>query len=197
LSSDLFAPAAIRPRKVRSDSIENRERVLAAAREVFAESGLDALIPDIAARAGVGKGTVYRHFPSKEALIQAILDAYWRQLETMRQQALANDDPWAGFAGLLRGMISVKDEQRAASEILIASKGTRPKDPVYTRIDETLVVLFRRAQEAGIARMDVPAETMPLVLRSTHWAVKYGRDLRLDWQPYLQAVLDGLRAGRS
>jgi AcrR family transcriptional regulator len=93
LSSVALVPAVERQRKIRSDSLENRARVLAAARVVFAEHGLDALIPDVAALAGVGKGTVYRHFPTKEALVQALLDDYWRHIDELLAQALACDDP--------------------------------------------------------------------------------------------------------
>jgi AcrR family transcriptional regulator len=197
LSSDVFTPAVQRHRKVRSDSVANRERVLAAAREVFAEAGLDALIPDIAARAGVGKGTVYRHFPTKDALVQALLDAFWRHRDEVRQQALDNDDPWVGFTNLLWGTLTIPPEHRVACDILIALHADKSKPPipaVRIRIDEALVTLFRRAQEAGAARQDIPAETMPLMFRSISMAVKAGREMHTDWQPYLTVVLDGLRA---
>ena len=168
--------------------------MLAAARVVFAEHGLDALIPDVAARAGVGKGTVYRHFPSKEALVQALLDSYWSHLEELLEQALASDDPWAGFVSLIRGVFTIKDEHRAACDILMASPSERPRPPVSAHLHDALETLFVRAQEAGSARLDVPVEAMPMLLRSLSAAVKASRDLHVDWQPYVNAVLDGLRA---
>jgi AcrR family transcriptional regulator len=160
---------------------------------VFAEHGLDALIPDVAARAGVGKGTVYRHFPTKELLVQALLDAYWRNLEEILEQALASDDPWIGFASLIRGVFTIKDEHRAACDILMASPSERPKPPVSGRLHEALETLFVRAQEAGSARRDVSVETIPVLLRSLSAAVKASHELHVDWQPYVNAVLDGLR----
>jgi AcrR family transcriptional regulator len=192
LSSVGDVAAMERHRKVRCDSIENRERVLAAARVVFAEHGLDALIPDVAARAGVGKGTVYRHFPTKEALVQALLDDYWRDMEESLEQALACDDPWAGFVSLIQGIFAIKDEHRAACDIMMASPAERPKPPLSGRLHEGLATLFARAQEAGSARRDVPVEAMPVMLRSLSAAVKASHDINLDWQPYVQAVLDGL-----
>lgn len=191
MSSDVRALTDERHRKVRSDSVENRERVLAAARVEFAEHGLDALIPDVAARAGVGKGTVYRHFPTKDALVQALLDDYWRHIEELLEQALAGDDPWAGFVSLIRGVFTIKDEHRAACDILMAA---RPKPPVSGRLHEALATLFARAQEAGSVRRDLSAETVPVLLRSLSVAVKASHDLHVDWQPYVNAVLDGLRA---
>jgi AcrR family transcriptional regulator len=189
----VVAPA-VRRRKVRSDALENRERVLAAAREVFAEHGIDALIPDVAARAGVGKGTVYRHFPTKEALVQELLDSYWRHLDELMQQALAADDPWGGFTDLMRGIFIIKDEHRAACDILAASPAERPKPPVHQRLQEAMASLFHRAQQAGSARADIPVESMPMVLRSLSAAVKASREMQVDWLPYVNAVLDGLRA---
>lgn len=192
LSSDVDAPTIERLRKARSDGLENRERVLAAARVVFAEHGLDTLIPDVAALAGVGKGTVYRHFPTKEALVQALLDDYWRHLEDLLEQALACSDPWAGFVSLVLGIFAIKGEHRAACDIMMASPAERPKPPLSGRLHEALATLFLRAQEAGSARRDVPVETMPVMLRSLSAAVKASHELRIDWQPYVHAVLDGL-----
>ncbi len=196
LSSDLLVMGGDHHRKERSDAVANRARVLAAARIEFAEHGLDALIPDVAARAGVGKGTVYRHFPTKEALVQALLDDYWRHLEEQLEQALADEDPWRGFTMLLHGIFTIKDEHRAACDILMASTAERPKPPLSGRLHEALHELFRRAQEAGVARPDVPVDTMPVLLRSLSGAVKASQELHVDWQPYLAVVLDGLRVPR-
>ena len=75
---------------------------------------------------------------------------------------------------------------------MMASPAERPKPPLSGRLHEGLATLFLRAQEAGSARCDVPVEAMPVVLRSLSAAVTASRDINLDWQPYLQAVLDGL-----
>lgn len=194
MSSDVSSFTAERHRKVRADAVLNRARVLAAARIEFAEHGLDALIPDVAARAGVGKGTVYRHFPTKEALVQALLDDYWRHLEEMLEQSLANDNPWEGFTTLIRGIFAIKDEHRAACDILMASTAQRPKPPLSGHLHEALHELFRRAQETGVARLDVPDDTMAVLLRSLSAAVKASQELHIDWQPFVTVLLDGLRA---
>ncbi|MDB5059905.1 MAG: TetR family transcriptional regulator [Chloroflexi bacterium] len=192
LSSELHALTVERQRKVRSDSVENRERVLAAARVVFAEHGMDALIPDVAALAGVGKGTVYRHFPTKESLMQALLDDYWRNMELLLKNALAGDDPWLGFVSLITGIFTIKAEHRAACDIMMASPTQRPSTPLSGRLNEALTTLFERAQAAGSARRDVPVQTMPVMVRSLSAAVKASHELGVDWQPYVNAVLDGL-----
>src|SRR3954462_12789547 len=84
-------------RPLRADARRNRERVLTAARAVFAEAGREAQMDDVARRAMVGVGTVYRHFPTKEALIEAIaLDAF-EQIAQRAREALEQADPWEGF----------------------------------------------------------------------------------------------------
>ena|GEM_PF-2510635 len=85
--------------------------MLVAAREVFAECGIHTLIPDIAARAGVGNGTVYRHFPSKGALIDALLEEYWRDIDLLRRQAQETADPWVGFTLLMQEMLQIQDKR--------------------------------------------------------------------------------------
>jgi AcrR family transcriptional regulator len=194
LSSELVPTTADHRRKERADSVVNRARVLAAARIEFAEHGLDALIPDVAARAGVGKGTVYRHFPTKEALVQALLDDYWRHIEEMLDLALASDDPWEGFTTLIHGIFTIKAEHRAACDIMMASPSERPKPPLSGRLHEALYELFRRAQAARMARLDVPDDTMSVLLRSLSAAVKASSELHVDWQPFVTVMLDGLRA---
>ena len=124
--------------------------------------------------------------------MQALLDDYWRNMELLLEEALAGDDPWAGFASLIRGLFAIKLEHRAACDILMASSTQRPKPPLSGRLHEALATLFERAQEAGRARRDVPVETMPVVLRSLSAAVKASHELGVDWQPYVNAVLDGL-----
>src|SRR2546430_8743937 len=95
------APAVGRP--LRADAARNRTRILAAAREAFAQSGLDVGVEEIARRAGVGKGTLYRRFPTKEALVRAIFEDILDELEQLSRDAEADEDPGAAFARYLGG----------------------------------------------------------------------------------------------
>jgi AcrR family transcriptional regulator len=81
------------PRPLRRDAEQNRQRILAAAREVYSERGLDVTLDDIARHAGVGVGTVYRRFPGKEALIDALFEDKVNSLLSLAEEALANLDP--------------------------------------------------------------------------------------------------------
>src|SRR5690349_14931045 len=91
---------AVRP--LRADARRNRERVLEAAREIFGRDGIDAQIDDIAACAGVGVGTVYRHFATKDALVQALAAKYFEAEDRIAREALTLDDPWDAFTQFVR-----------------------------------------------------------------------------------------------
>src|SRR5258708_26756926 len=122
MSSNIQTATEKRRRKARSDAVENRERVMIAARELFAEFGIHTLIPDIAVRAGVGNGTVYRHFPSKGALIDALLEEYWSDIDILRLQAQDRADPWMGFTMLMQGMLQIQDKKLWLCDIINAPR---------------------------------------------------------------------------
>src|SRR5215212_7098082 len=105
-------------KRQRADARRNREKLLAASRQQFARCGLDAQIDDIARDAGVGVGTVYRHFPTKEDLLQALADARFQGLAQAGRDALAVDDPWEGFVQFLTYGARVMVEDRALSEAM-------------------------------------------------------------------------------
>jgi AcrR family transcriptional regulator len=198
MSTDIQAAPERRRRKARSDAVENRERVLVAAREVFAESGIQTLIPDIAARAGVGNGTVYRHFPSKGALIDALLEEYWRDIDLLRRQAQETADPWIGFTLLLQGMLQIQDQRIWLCDLVNAPQyQTRDASSVPTRLDETLMTLFHLAQEAGLARQDLAPSVIPLIRQSLSASIHASHELYIDWEPYFNVVLDGLKSSTS
>lgn len=198
MSTDIQAAPERRRRKARSDAVENRERVLVAAREVFAESGIQTLIPDIAARAGVGNGTVYRHFPSKGALIDALLEEYWRDIDLLRRQAQETADPWIGFTLLMQGMLQIQDQRLWLCDLVNAPQyQTRDASSAPKQLDETLMTLFHLAQEAGLARPDVAPSVIPLIRQSLSASIHASHELHIDWKPYFNVVLDGLTGSPS
>src|SRR3954453_3498702 len=117
------------PRPLRADARRNRERVVSAAGVVFAEHGRDAQMDDVAKRAGVGVGTVYRHFPTKEALVAALaLDLFARALAAS-QAALEIEDPWEAFTTALWGGTQILASDRAFTEIVSEVQGPMPFPP--------------------------------------------------------------------
>src|ERR1044071_6862695 len=113
----------VAPRPLRADARRSRERVVTAAAVVFAENGRDAQMDDVARRAGVGVGTVYRHFPTKEALIEALMVATFRSIASEAERALEIEDPWEAFATVLWHGAEAMTADRAMSEVFASIPG--------------------------------------------------------------------------
>jgi AcrR family transcriptional regulator len=147
------------PPKLRADARRNREKVLQAARDAFAASGYDVPLDDIAVRAGVGAGTVYRHFPSKEALFEAVVTARVEALMADAQARLATDEPGPAFFGFL-GRLAVEATAKRDLPAAIAVSGAL-QDAMRTCLGQ----LLRRAQAAGAVRPGVTAADLIVLLK--------------------------------
>jgi AcrR family transcriptional regulator len=176
---------------LRADAVRNRAAILAAAGAVFAERGPAASTEEVARRAGVAVGTVFRHFPTKRDLLVAILKELLARLDTEARQ-LAADDP---ATGLFRFFRTVIDEAAAGTTVLTL---LRPADDVraahaLARLQEPIAELLRRGQLAGTVRPDVGlAEVIALLTSVTEGALAGGWDVPLRNQ-ILRVVTDGLR----
>jgi AcrR family transcriptional regulator len=176
-------------RPLRADAARNREKVLRAAREAFAESGYGVPLDEIAARAGVGPGTVYRHFPAKEALFEAVVTARLTDLIGDARDRAGADDPgeaFFGFLGRLAGEAAAKRDLPDA----ISIAGSLREDMVAA-LDDLLV----RAQRAGAVRAGVRTADLVALLKGMFASLADGGDqARRD---LVFAVLaDGLRPPR-
>ena len=181
-------------RPLRADARRNRERVLAAARETFAEHGLEAQVDDIAYRAEVGVGTVYRHFPTKEALVEAIAAAGYEEMCSIARESLELEDPWEAFSEFMWRGARMHRHDRAQCEI----HSTRPDVAQRVAGDkhellELVAQLIERGQAAGVIREDLSSDDMPTIWCSLGAAQQRSPD-DARWERYLQVVLDGLRA---
>jgi AcrR family transcriptional regulator len=183
-------------RPLRSDAERNRTRILAAAAEVFAERGLDVPLDDIAVAAGVGVGTVYRRFPDKDALIDALFEDKIADVEAAARRALEIDDPWDAFEALMRAMCRMQAEDRGLKEALLArDRGRERVAMARERIAPIATQVLQRAQEAGAVRADLGAFDVPLM----HFAVGFVAERTRDaapgyWERMLTILLDGLKA---
>jgi len=187
-------PPAAPERAQRADARRNREAVIGAAKKLFAEQGLDAQMPDVAKAAKVGVGTVYRHFPAKEALIAALAEERFERLAERAREALAEPDPWEGFRGFIRFDGEIQAEDRGLCEVM----GSRPEvmnaAAVAAGLDELSAAMVRRAQDSGQLRPDLEWEDVPML------ACGLGRIAGVEegpaagrWERLLAIVLDGLR----
>jgi AcrR family transcriptional regulator len=146
LRADVAAAVA---RPLRADAARNRENVLRAARDAFAESGYGVPLDEIAARAGVGPGTVYRHFPTKEALFEAVVTARVQDLVADARARADACDPGEAFFGFLARIAAESAAKRDLPDA-ISIPGSLRED-----LNAALDVLLRRAQQAEAVRADV------------------------------------------
>ncbi|MEU5649006.1 helix-turn-helix domain-containing protein [Streptomyces pseudogriseolus] len=141
---------------VRADARRNRERLLAAARAVFAEHGIDAPMATVARRAGVGVATLYRHFPTREVLVRG---AFARQMETCGRalgDALAADDPWTGLTHLVETVCALQREERGFPAAFLDAfpETTAAHARSREQAERDVTALVRRAQASGALRPD-------------------------------------------
>ena len=181
---------------LRADAERNRRKLLEAAHRVFADRGLDAGVDEIAREAGVGMGTLYRRFPTKDDLVEAILEERFSLLAARFDEAAAIDDAWEAFcacAGALAGAIA---EDRGFFQVVNESIERLPRiASLRARMLASLEPVVARAQEAGVVRDDVGAADIPglcaVAARLPRWKLEQRPDV---WRRYLAIVLDGLRA---
>src|SRR5918911_1074262 len=143
-------------RPLRADAERNRKRILEAADEVFAERGLDVSLDEIAAAAGVGVGTVYRRFPDKDALIDALFESKIQEAAQLAREASAIEDPWEAFATFMRGMCAMNAEDRGFKEALLSRDRGRERVAAARETMAPIAIgLLERAKEAGAVRDDL------------------------------------------
>ena len=181
-------------RTLRSDAQRNRDRILDAARRSFATDGLEIGVDEIACRAGVGVGTLYRRFPSKESLIHAIFERRLDDLQPVIDRAFTVADPWDGFVELLFAMVAQQIEDQGFSQMIVTRLGPDAiPDHVRRRFLEPAEQLLARAQQAGRARTDITAADLPAILRMAG-ASALGADPACDWRRHVGLLLDGVSA---
>jgi AcrR family transcriptional regulator len=179
----------------RADARRNRERVIAAAAEVFAEKGLDAGVPEIAARAGVGKATVYRSFPSKEHLVAAVACERLAWITELVTRALAAEDAGAAFRDVVLRIAEQQAGDLAVAGSLAAEIHQPELDAARATAHAAFDALVDRGRAAGALRPDATAEELRVLFTGVAQVLRAGdeRDPRV-WRRYGELVADALRA---
>jgi AcrR family transcriptional regulator len=179
-------------RPQRADAQRNRQRVLDAAFEVFAVEGADAAMDSIARRACVGVGTVYRHFATKEALIEALVQVRFEDMRDHATLALERDDAWAAIVDLFEHAASLQARDRVFAEMndprLIPGVA-----PVLEELLACWAKLIARAKAQGTMREDFEAEDIPCVMCGLANVVMSASS-EARWRRYLDILINGLRA---
>lgn len=188
-------PSSAKDRPLRRDAALNRERILVAAREVFAEQGLGASTEEVAKRAGVGVGTLYRRFPSRSDLIACTFAAKMLDYADAVDAALAHDDAWEGFAWFVERVCEMQATDHGMADVLTM---TFPMSPEFQEINDRVYLRFAtlvaRAQRTGRLRKDFTTEDLPLILMANAGVLAATGDSAPDaWRRLVHVVLDGLR----
>jgi AcrR family transcriptional regulator len=186
-------------RPLRADAERNRQRLLAAGREVFAERGLDATLDEVAARAGVGIGTAYRRFANKEELIEGIFELRMDGIVAAAEECAAAPDAGEGFFRFLHETCASMAADRGIRDVLLhGTSGMGKLSKARNRLLPATTRLVERAQAAGAIRPDFRPTDLPMVIFMVE-AVANATD-RVDpelWRRYLGLLLDGMRIGGS
>jgi len=181
-------------RPLRADARRNRERILQSARAAFAESGADAQIDDVARHAGVGVGTVYRHFPTKQALLTELVRQTFRLFTGWAREALeAGGEPFALIEGLLR-RIAETAAGDAGVQYALASTAGQAETEAPAEQDELIAViaeLAEGARRAGTIRPGIEATDIAMLICGVVSVM--GPRPGFDWRRHLDLVIDALR----
>ena len=181
------------PTRLRADAERNRVALLAAAREVFGEQGLDASLDEIARRAGVGNATLYRRFPNRRELIAEVFAGRMTEYVELAEAALREPDAWIAFVGYLTRLCEFQATDRGLSELLVTTtfddnaRLTELRATAQRRTNEVI----RRAQAEGGLRPDFTRKDLLLLLTANAGVLQRSADPNA-WRRQLTLLVDGL-----
>ena len=182
-------------RRLRADAVRNRDAIVAVARDVFAEQGLEAPLELIAARAGVGIATLYRRFPTREKLVAAALTEKVAEYAEAAEQALAVADPWSGFAGFVQRICELQASDRGLSDLLSMTLSADEQiEQLRRTANDRVITLIERAKADGTLRQDFAGEDLVLLLIATAAVMHVtGDDAPAAWRRFVALALDAFR----
>lgn len=182
-------------RPLRRDAERNRQRVIEAARDLFALRGLEATLNDVAHHAGLGVGTVYRRFPTKEELLEAVFEDAINQLTALAESALHHNDSWQGFVWFFEQLCEVTATDRGVREMAFSkTHGGDQVEAARVRLVPQITKLVERAQQDGYLRPDLSPTDMPIFGLMAGTVSEFAGDVDAQlWQRYVAILLEGIR----
>ncbi|MFB7723011.1 MULTISPECIES: TetR/AcrR family transcriptional regulator [unclassified Nocardia] len=183
------------PRRLRADAARNQQRIIAAARELFADRGLEVTLDDVAERAGVGVGTVYRRFANKQELILEVFDAMVTELAAAVELALHHPDPWQGLVELFEYSCRHMSINRGFGEVVLELHDSMDRfTAMKERVRPGMQAVIRRAKEAGALQPDIEAGDFFAMVNMVDGVAGFARPVNTEvWQRYMALVLNGVR----
>lgn len=181
--------------RLRADAERNRLALLAAAREVFGEQGLEASLDEIARRARVGNATLYRRFPTRADLISAVFADRRAVHVELAERALEDPDPWHGFVGFVTAMCELQAQNRGLGELLMSANfdGDDHHVQVRARSEQRIRDVIKRAQDAGSLRADYRLQDLLSLFMANAGVIQQNPDPEA-WRRQLTLVIEGLSA---
>lgn len=183
------------PRRLRADAVRNQRRIVEAARELFADRGLEITLDDVAERAGVGIGTVYRRFTGKQELIAEVFEANVSDFVTAAEAAATHPDPWEGLVQFFEYACTHLATNRGLSEVMLElDNDLAGLAQVRDRIKPTIAAIVDRAREAGAIQHDIEASDFFALVHMVDALAEFSKPVHPDlWKRYQAVILNGLR----
>jgi AcrR family transcriptional regulator len=185
--------------ELRADAARNRSNILEAAREVFAEQGLDAPLDEIAKKAGAGNATLYRRFPTRADLIAEVFAEQMAEHLDAVEVGLGDPDPWRGFVSYVRTACAMQTRDRGIADLVTMDVSSAPEiERLRSRAFEGLVRLVERARSAAVLRADFSTEDVVVILMANAGLVERASSVAADASGRLvHVLLDGLRSAAA
>ncbi|MER6548969.1 helix-turn-helix domain-containing protein [Streptomyces sp. NPDC001250] len=192
----MSTPSTPAGRKPRADAERNRARVLAAARALFEERGDEVQMPEVARAAGVGIGTVYRHFPTRQSLVEAAAELRFAEiLRFARTDCLRDPESGQGLARYLRNVGQILAEDQGLSAAVAAAVGSSaPRGEMLAQLELAVGTLIDQGRSAGTLRGDLTVADVYTLVGALSAVIRTGSG---DWRRFIDLALDGLRPRRD
>lgn len=188
---------SVQERPLRADAERNRRRLLDAARTLFAQRGLEVSLDDIAREAGVGVGTAYRRFRSRDEIVEALFDERLADMEARAEHAAAEPDAWTAVSGFFLENMRAQARDRGFKQLLHQSVAGREKvQRMRGKVMPIMAAVIERAKADGALREDVTVADFTVISFMVGAAVDFTAPVAEEaWERYAMLLLDGLRAG--
>lgn len=186
-------------RRKRKDAVLNRQRIMDAAREVFARRGFGATLDEVAEFAGLGVGTVYRHFENKSAVINALFEESVERIVELAHTAAAAEDPWQGFVGFMVDVAELQTTDRGLRDLMLtAERGCERSELLHDRLRPLIQPVVERAKAQGALRPDFSDQDFPVLQLMLSTAYEFtGIVAAQAWRRYLALMIDALCTRRD
>ncbi|MGW0003194.1 TetR/AcrR family transcriptional regulator [Nocardia grenadensis] len=184
------------PRRLRADAARNQQRIVEAARELFADRGLEITLDDVAERAGVGVGTVYRRFANKKELIAEVFEHSLGAFADHAEGALRDPDPWLGLVQFVEYACRHLAANRGFSEVILElDLDTERFHGLRDRIKPAVAAIVARAREAGVLQPDIEPSDLFAMIHMVDGLAEFAKPINPDiWRRYMAITLNGIRA---